>query len=138
MPARFYIDTSAYLAILLRHGAAAELADELRGQRLLSSVLLVLEVQRNLVRFAREKAMTTEQFLECSDRLRHDIEGFHLREVTLDLCTPATMPAATLPRSLDLLHLRTAFWFHAQEPIRRFVSLDRGQNQAARELGLPV
>jgi hypothetical protein len=138
MTARFYVDSSAYLAILTRPDVAPTLASELRGSRLLSSVMLVLEVQRNLVRLARERALTTEQYLACCERFRHDVQGFQLREVTHELCEPMTMPATTLPRSLDLLHLRTAAWFHGQDPIRRFVSLDRGQNQSAMELGLPV
>ena len=46
--------------------------------------------------------------------------------------------AVSTPRSLDLAHLRTAMWFHAREPLRRFVTLDEAQADAARELGLPV
>jgi hypothetical protein len=42
------------------------------------------------------------------------------------------------PRSLDLAHLRTARWFHAREPLRRFVTLDAAQELSARELGLPT
>jgi hypothetical protein len=48
------------------------------------------------------------------------------------------MPVITTPRSLDLAHLRTAVWFHEQDPLIRFVSLDGDQTMAARELGLPV
>jgi hypothetical protein len=48
------------------------------------------------------------------------------------------MPAVATPRSLDLAHLRTALWFHALERIDRFVTMDAGQESAARELGLPV
>lgn len=40
--------------------------------------------------------------------------------------------------SLDLAHLRTALWFHAEGAIDRFVTLDESQAGAARELGLPV
>jgi hypothetical protein len=138
MKARLYVDTSAYLGVLTGNPRADALLPELRGAALLSSVVFVLEVQRNLVRLAREKVLSTEAYLACGERLRRDLEAFQLREVTLDLCLPTTMPAAMLPRSLDLLHLRTAQWFHSQEPITRFVSLDHTQNQAARELGLPV
>ena len=68
--------------------------------------------------------------------------------LTLDLSTSRVVPLVTTPRSLDLAHLRTALWFHQQEPLTRFVSLDTAQTrfvsvdtaqtQAARELGLPV
>lgn len=137
-PRRYYVDPSAYLGILTHDERAKGLARELRGGALLSSVVFVLEVQRNLVRLAREKHLGTEDYLRCSERLRADLDGFCLRDATLDLCLPTAMPAALLPRSLDLLHLRTALWFHAQQPLTRFVGLDRSQNQAARELGLPI
>ena len=57
---------------------------------------------------------------------------------TLDLCQSNLVPAVTTPRSLDLAHLRSALWFHAAEPINRFVTMDGSQEQAAGELGLPV
>ena len=40
--------------------------------------------------------------------------------------------------SLDITHLRTAAWFHAQAPLSALVTLDTAQAQAARELGLPT
>jgi len=48
------------------------------------------------------------------------------------------MPAVITPRSLDMAHLRTALWFHAQVPLTKFVTLDTAQAQAGRELGLPA
>lgn len=48
------------------------------------------------------------------------------------------MPAVATPRSLDLTHIRTALWFHAQQPIDRFLTIDQAQAAAARELGLPA
>jgi hypothetical protein len=63
---------------------------------------------------------------------------FLLRDLTLDLCESAILPAVATPRSLDLAHLRTALWFHTAEPIQRFVTLDESQQEAAKELGLPV
>jgi hypothetical protein len=48
------------------------------------------------------------------------------------------MPVLTTPRSLDLIHLRTALAFHRERPLTRFVSLDGALNSAAREMGLPV
>jgi hypothetical protein len=65
-------------------------------------------------------------------------ELFVLRDLTLDLCTSNVLPAVATPRSLDLAHLRTALWFHADERIDRFVTMDESQGEAARELGLPV
>lgn len=135
---RLYVDTSAYLCILLGESGAAALSEETADAHLLSSVLLVLETRRNLVRLAREGTLTADQYKTCVDQLDADIELFALRDVTLDLCRSSAIPAIATPRSLDLVHLRTALWFHAEQPIDRFVTMDDAQQEAARELGLPT
>ena len=134
----FYLDTSAYLCILLNERGSGELVEEVSGQRLLSSVLLILEANRNLVRLSRLDILSPPDLNRCLARVEKDRELFLLRELTLDLCRGWEMPVVSTPRSLDLVHLRTALWFHRQEPLSRFVSLDGTQNQAAREMGLPV
>jgi hypothetical protein len=48
------------------------------------------------------------------------------------------MPAISIPRTLDLAHLRTALWFGSLQGLDRFVTMDEGQERAAKELGLPV
>lgn len=135
---RLYLDTSAYLCILLAEAGAEELSRETAGAELLSSVLLVLESRRNLIRLAREGSLRPEQYRLCWERVGEDRARFVLRDLTLELCESSVLPPVTTPRSLDLAHLRTAFWFHAERPIRRFVTLDASQRQAAQELGLPV
>lgn len=137
-PPRFYLDTSAYLSILLGEEGSAALSRETDGAELLSSVLLVLEAKRNLVRLAREGALSEPQFRECLDRVDEDAELLALHDLTLELCQSNLMPILTTPRSLDLAHLRTALSFHQEEPIDRFLTTDGAQKQAARELGLPV
>ena len=137
-PRRLYLDTSAYLCVLLSEAGADRLSAETHGAHLLSSVLLVLETKRNLVRLARERSLTPEQYEACLTRTERDVDLFVFRDLTLDLCQSNLLPAVTTPRSLDLIHLRTALWFHAAERIDRFVTMDTTQEQAARELGLPV
>jgi predicted nucleic acid-binding protein len=137
-PRRLYVDTSAYLCILLGEEGWQALSAETQRADLLSSVLLVLETRRNLVRLAREGAIKPEQYELCLARVEQDTTAFALREVTLDLCQSNVLPAVATPRSLDLAHLRSALWFHARERIDRFVTLDASQQQSARELGLPV
>ena len=110
----------------------------LAGAELVSSVLLVLETTRNLVRLSRERMLPPADLQLCLDRLETDRERFALRDLTLDLCSGTRMPVVTTPRSLDLAHIRTALWFHEQEPLTRFVTLDDTQAAAAREAGLPV
>jgi hypothetical protein len=138
MAKRFYIDTSAYLCVLLGEAGHESLRRELGGAELVSSVLLVLEAERNLVRLSREGLLTATEFHRCFSTMEDDLQQFLLRDLTLDLCTNRTMPVVSTPRSLDLVHLRTAVWFHEQERLTRFVSLDEFQNLSARELGLPV
>jgi hypothetical protein len=135
---RLYLDTSAYLCVLLGEEGSERLSAETAEAELLSSVLLVLEARRNLIRLAREGLLTTEQFKVCMDRVAEDTAQLVLRDLTLDLCESNLVPAIATPRSLDLAHLRTALWFHASQPITRFVTTDAFQEQAARELGLPV
>jgi predicted nucleic acid-binding protein len=135
---RLYLDTSAYLCVLLAEDGAKRLSEETTGAELLSSVLLVLEARRNLIRLARDGTLTAAQYKSCLERVEGDAELFVLRDLTLDLCASNLLPAVATPRSLDLAHLRTALWFHAMDPIDRFVTMDGAQAQAARELGLPV
>jgi len=138
MAKRFYVDTSAYLCILLGESGHEMLRRELAGAELVSSVLLVLEAGRNLVRLSREGILNAAEFRDCAAALESDMEQFLLRDLTLDLCGFRTMPVVSTPRSLDLAHLRTALWFHEQERLTRFVSLDETQMVSAREIGLPV
>ena len=135
---RVYLDTSAYLCILLGEAGSERLSKETESADPLSSVLLVLEARRNLIRLAREGTLNPEQYKTCIDRLEQDTGLFVLRDVTLDLCQSTVLPAVITPRSLDLAHLRTALWFHAAEKIDRFMTMDASQEQAAKELGLPV
>lgn len=133
-----YLDTSAYLCILLAEHGSEALSRETEGAELLSSVLLVLEARRNVIRLAREGALKPDSYKACIERVDEDAEFFVLRDLTLDLCQSNLLPAVTTPLSLDLAHLRSALWFHASERIDRFVTLDESQSQAARELGLPI
>ena len=138
MAARLYVDTSAYLCVLLGERGHKLLARELKGAELCSSVLLVLEANRNLVRLSREGVLAPSELRRCLDRVEKDREQFALRDLTLDLCVGTAMPVVTTPRSLDLAHLSTAQWFHDHGELTRFVSLDETQLAAAQEAGLPV
>jgi len=135
---RLYVDTSAYLCILLGEDGSERLSRETETAELLSSVLLVLEARRNLIRLARAGTLPPDSYKTALARLEQDVSRFVLRDVTLELCQSITMPAVATPRTLDLAHLRTALWFHAEQKIDRFVTVDTAQEHAAKELGLPV
>ena len=138
MPMREYADTSAYLCALLGEAGSPEFVRALAGARILSSVVLALEVERTLLRLSREGRISASQGQDLRERFREDLRQFGLRDVSLDLCMNSVIPAITTPRSLDLLHLRTAVEFHQEEPLDLFLTNDEQQRVSARELGLPV
>jgi hypothetical protein len=135
---RLYLDTSAYLCILLGEEESDRLAEDTDGAELVSSVLLVLEARRTLIRLARDGTLKPDQYKRCMERIDEDTVAFALRDLTLDLCASNLMPAVSTPRSLDLAHLRTALWFNATDGLHRFVTMDATQRQAASDLGLPT
>ena len=135
---RVYLDTSAYLCVLLGQDGWERVSGLIDRAEILSSVLLVLESRRNLIRLARQGSITSERYQACLTRVEADTARFVLRDLTLDLCALNTLPAVATPRSLDVAHLRTALWFHAEKPLDRFVTMDTSQQAAAKELGLPV
>lgn len=138
MTSQVYVDTSAYLCILFGEEGAAAMAERTKGALLCSSVLLVLESRRNIVRLARSGDLAPNKVHSLVERVQQDMQLFALRDLTHELCADPLLPALTTPRSLDLAHLRTAAWFHRRQPIREFLTKDELQRQAARELGLPV
>lgn len=139
MKPRAYVDTSSYLTVLLGEKQAMATRKRLAGHVLCSSTLLLVEAERNLVRLAREHLLTVEQFQRAMDQLKADRELFILRDVTIDLTLTGKFPLVRIPRSLDLIHLRTACWFAAEEEgLHRFETLDDAQAAAAKEMGLPV
>lgn len=138
MAGRYYLDSSAYLALLLGERGSAEVEHEVKKGEVCSSVLLVVETVRNLIRLVREGLLSEGDGQACLARVDEDLEVFALRDLTLDLSRSLDLPVVSTPRTLDLIHLRTARWFHLQEPLTRFVTLDQAQSKAAREFGLPV
>ncbi len=135
---RLYLDTSAYLAILLRESGWERLSAETEGAELATSALLLVEARRTVTRLAREGRLTADQYHACLGRMDEDEDVFVIRDVTPDLCRAAPMPAVVTPRSLDLVHLRSALWFASESGLDQFVTLDATQRLAAIELGLPA
>ena len=137
-PDRFYLDTSAYLAIVLAERPAATLLAALGPGAWVSSSLLLIESRRTIINLGRTGEMAERAVETALDRVDQDERRFALRDFTPDLASRQPVPAVRTPRSLDLAHLRTALWFHAASPLKGFVSLDEAQRRSARELALPV
>ena len=133
-----FLDTSAYLAVLLGRKESKNLLKILPKKKLYASTLLLIEAERNLIRLTREKDLTQTEFSLARERLQQDKESFILKDVAPDLALNGDFPAIRLPRSSDLVHLRTALWFSRREKIDFFCTFDKAQAAAAEEMGLPV
>lgn len=133
-----YVDTSAYLGVLLREPGWQEVQRQLNTAKYFTSSVLFLEAMRCLVRLSREGALPAATFSTLCTRLHEDHELFAVKELTTDLCLDIHFPAVALPRTLDLVHLRTARWFAEHEPALHFLTLDLPQRRAAQEMQLKV
>ena len=135
---RLYVDTSAYLCVLLGEPGASKVAERFAVAVPCSSVLLMLEARRSVVHLGRTGRLDAGQVGQMLRQLEVDAAKFVLRDLTLDLALDPAFPVLRTPRSLDLVHLRTALWFHRREPLHGYLTNDEGQHAAALELGLPV
>ncbi len=133
-----YIDSSAYLCLLLGEKSSSHIENALANCAICSSSLLVLETERNLVRLSRERLISERDFFKLRVRFEKDLDAFILKDLTLDLCRNGSFPAIKTPRSSDLAHLRTALWFLQTEKLDGFLTVDRHQLESAMELNLPI
>ena len=131
-----YLDTSAYINILTKHPDYTALFKLCQNARLFSSSLLYTEAFRTLVRMAREKLIEPGEFKIMHERLNEDVHTFKMLMPNEEICYSQTMPSVSTPRSMDLMHLRTALWVKTLIGNLQFVSCDQRQLQAAAELGL--
>jgi hypothetical protein len=130
-----YIDTSFYLNILLKEKGSSKHREILKDKTLVSSILLPLESQRALLRLAREKGVTEKMHRTLSEKMKEDWETFKLMDFDLNMATSNEFPLLRLPRSLDLIHLRTALRFRKIDNLQIFLTLDENQKACALELG---
>ncbi len=123
--------------MLLGAKEAGKILSEIRERVLCSSTLLLLEAERNLLRLFRDKLLDLDQYDQALRQLRDDKSGFLLMDLSLDLTLTGTFPPARMPKTSDLAHIRTALWFNTNGGLVDFISLDRSQLLAAREMGVP-
>lgn len=133
-----YIDTSAYLCVLLREPQWQNVLRIMNTAKYFTSSILFLEAMRSLVRLTREGSISSETCSALLTRLHEDRELFATKDASIDLCLDVQFPAASLPRTLDLIHLRTASWFVQHEPSLHFLTLDLPQRRAALEMRLKI
>lgn len=133
-----YIDSSAYLCLALKEKQWQWIQTVTAGAKLYTSTLFLLEVHRNLVRLSREGSLKFDDYTAIMENLSADRDEFVLKNVDESICNESEYPITCIPRSLDLVHLRTALWFSKQGIAISFLSLDQTQRLAATEMGLKL
>src|SRR3989338_3310343 len=124
---RLYLDTSAYLGIILGETKAKSLAKVVLKKGLCSSTLMLIEAERTLVGLSREKTGPPDADHQAMEKIKEDRALFLLRDLTPDLCLTGKFPPTRIPRSSDLVHLRTAQWFLENGGLKSFLTLDINQ-----------
>ena len=94
---RYYVDTSAYLCLLLGEAGCQRVAAELDGGDLVSSVLLGLEAERTLIQLSRTGRLSPADLQASLDRLAADLDQFALRDLTLANCPVVPSAAGADP-----------------------------------------
>lgn len=135
---RVFVDTSAYLVWTLNQAGAAEIEKQLTGASLFASSILFIEAERALLQLTRTKILNPTQGIMLRESLVAHASYFTVREPSLELSLSNRFPAVTTPKSADLIHLRTALWFHENEALDLFLTTNKQQAIAAAEFGMPV
>lgn len=135
---RVYLDTSAYLAVLLGEQGSQAALRVISKKVPSSSSFLLIETERNLVRLSREKILSASDYRKSMDQVLEDREKFLFKDFTGDLCLTGSFPPVRIPRSSDLVHLRTALWFQQNGGLQLFMTFDEAQRDSAVDLGLPI
>lgn len=131
------MDTSAYLGLVLKDFSEWQgLRDATKTAFCYTSSILFVEALRNLIRHVREGHITQSEFSILYEKLKSDAEIYCIKEFSIELALTTIFPAVSLPKSLDLIHIRTALWFRETVSDIIFVTLDSSQKRAAQELGL--
>ena len=132
-----YVDTSAFLRLVLREAGA--LAEVLEAETLVSSELLAVESLRTLDRLRHQGSLTTE---EAAARRGHVVEWLEAVDLVLlrqTVLARASDPLPTPLGTLDAVHLATALvWRERTSRDLVLATHDPELAVAARSFGLPV
>jgi uncharacterized protein len=105
------------------------------AEEVILSILCVPEIVSALNRLRRENRLTSKNYTAVKDDLAPDVEQATLVSITPSILARTIEILEKYPlRALDSVHLATAL----DAACDVFVSADRNQCQAARDLGLTV
>jgi predicted nucleic acid-binding protein len=104
-----------------------------------SSELLRVEARRAIDRLRLMTALRDEDVAEANEQLRSIEETLGFIRLTPTVLQRASLPMATLVRTLDALHIASALLFQERRgQTMTFATHDRAQATAARALGFGV
>ncbi len=141
MPAPWaYFDTSVLVKRYIQEPGSPRARALLRTHRFVSSAVAPLEVISALSRRLAAEDITKGDFAAILSRLQSDRAHWELVEVTpLVLDRAEDLLQETGLRTLDALHVASAFLFQAASGIRLpFITADALQREAAQETALDV
>lgn len=135
-----YIDTSAMVRRYVRESGRPALMRLTARHRVVSSVIMPLELHSAFVRRTREGTLATVALPRLFTRVGEDRERWTLVATTPEVIDNAESLIESHPlRTLDALHVASACVFQRQlrAPVL-FISADRRQLDAAAREGLSV
>jgi predicted nucleic acid-binding protein len=132
-----YIDTSAFLRIVLREPGAL---DELRTyDRLVSSELIAVESARTIDRLRIQGALTMREAAERRGAVNEWLEAIDLVLVRPPVLSRASEPMPMPIGTLDAIHLSTALiWRDRIGSLQEMATHDTALGAAARAFGFDV
>jgi predicted nucleic acid-binding protein len=135
-----YCDTSAMAKRYVREPGRAALMKALARRRVVSSVLMPVELHSAFSRRVREGALATIALPRLFERVATDREHWTLIQTTKDVLAEAEALLETHPlRTLDAVHLASARVFRRRMRVAvTFVSADERQLTAAAREGLTI
>jgi uncharacterized protein with PIN domain len=135
-----YAESSAVLSWLLGEPGQERVVDELRSaDRVATSAITVVECARGLARARHDKRITAVEERAALHMLDEAVESWHVLEVSDDVVDRARDPFPSEPvRSLDAIHLASAWSILALAGEVRALTLDDRVRANAREMGMEV
>ena len=134
-----YAETSAVLAWLLGEKSPRQPAAAIdSAERVVTSVLTLLEASRGILRAANERRLTAADASRLKGLLARSATGWDLMEITEDIRVRAAEAFPVEPvRTLDAVHLATMLDFAKVFPEMSILSLDARIIANLDPLGLP-
>jgi hypothetical protein len=132
-----YLDTSTALRVLLNQSDRLE--EWGLWQSAYSSELLGVEARRVIDRLRLESALDDEGVADAHEQLAIMEESIGTIRLTRSVLRRASLPMATVVKTLDAIHLASALLFREhRDTATVFATHDRQQARAARALGFQV